>query len=134
VKAVFLSVVLLAGCTSENRVPGLLCTTCTDDSQCGGNPCFLDASGARFCGSACDNCPSGFSCHPVAGTSGTADSCFPDSLACPAGGLPSSQDLSVAPSGNHDMAVPPGSDLSLPKCTPPSSSGVTNSGGTVDRL
>ena len=118
---------------------GLLCMACTDDSQCGGNPCFQDATGARFCGAPCSSCPVGFSCHPIAGTSGTAiDSCFPDSNTCTGSGPGSDMAMQQPPPdffGLHpDLTIPPkGPDMAV-LCTPPSSSGVTNAGGTVDRL
>ncbi len=127
-----LALVLVIGCGGQTATSSL-CAVCNNDSQCGGNPCFTDATGGQFCGSSCDACPAGFSCHPVAGTSGTAQSCFPDSLECPANYM-TQQDLAMTTTGNSDMAGTPPGDLSLPPCTAPSSAGVTSAGGTVDRL
>ncbi len=133
--------VLAAGCGSSSAVTNLLCTACTSDAECGGNPCFADVSSQRYCGRPCDACPAGFSCEPVTGTAGQVmKTCFPTNEACAttmpqpgvdlSGGPP--QDLSQAgampdlSTGRHDLAMVP--------CTPPVGGTVTTSGGTVDRL
>jgi hypothetical protein len=132
--SIVVAVLVAAGCTtSSHRAPNLLCAYCEDDSQCGGNPCFSDVSGGKFCGSPCDDCPAGYSCQPLAGTSGKVlYSCFPDSEAC--------INSPVVNPGAPDMAVkqqppPP------PPPPPPSKTGgvpvggpVGATGGKVDRV
>jgi hypothetical protein len=131
-----------AGC-GPSAAYNLLCTYCTDDSQCGGNPCFQDVTGARFCGAPCDNsnCPAGYACLPVTGTAGTVSStCFPTNEQClatvvPDGGvvIPPGVDLAgFTPPGN-DAAMPPKPDMAI-ACTPPAGGTIGPNGGTVDRL
>src|SRR3954471_7658030 len=74
--------VMTIGC--GDSAPGhLICAFCNDDSQCGGNPCFQDVSGQRFCGSPCGSCLPGYSCQPLAGTRGiVVETCFPDNETC----------------------------------------------------
>ncbi|MDB4969851.1 MAG: hypothetical protein JWN44_5540 [Myxococcales bacterium] len=124
--------VLVLGC-NESKPGHLICAFCNDDSQCGGNPCFQDVSGQRFCGAPCDSCLPGFSCQALAGTNGVVvQTCFPDNETCI--GTPSPNQ-----SGMVDMAVNPG--------PPPDFAGTANpvggipvggpvgpTGGTVDRL
>ena len=108
----------LAACAESPRATNALCDYCQNDSQCGGNPCFQDVSGSRFCGAPCP-CPTGYSCVTVMGTSGLAKSCFPDSEACMPG---------MAPGGTDDAGVP-NIDGSIVVSGP-----VGPSGGTVQRL
>jgi hypothetical protein len=118
-----------AGCGGDGRATNLLCDFCTDDSQCGGNPCFADASGGKYCGRSCSGgCPTGFSCLGITGTAGaTVESCFPNNQLCSQTMVPGS-DMAMMP-------PPPGSDLSPPPtCMPPAGGSVSLSGGTVDRL
>ncbi|HZS37057.1 MAG TPA: metallophosphoesterase [Polyangia bacterium] len=120
-----------AGCgSSDGRATNLLCAYCTDDSQCGGNPCFEDASGFRFCGRTCEGgCPSGFSCIGLMGTGpGVVETCFPDNEACQS---------SIVPDGGVFLPV----DLSGPQDGSGKNPGGTPvggpigpTGGTVDRL
>src|SRR6266542_5278883 len=101
-----------AGCTSSPAPAGdLLCRACTNDSQCGGNPCYADVSGQRYCGRPCDGgCPAGYSCAPLEGTGGqVVKTCFPDSLACASAPPP--------PGGGG------GPDLGPAACPPPSGGG-----------
>src|SRR6478735_10826650 len=72
---------LYAACDAS-ATSDALCAFCENDSQCGGNPCFQDVTGQRFCGHPCDSCPAGYSCQTVSGTGGLARTCFPDSEAC----------------------------------------------------
>jgi hypothetical protein len=105
---------MVAGCGSK-ATDQAFCAFCADDSQCGGNPCYADASGIRFCGSPCGHCPVGSSCQTVGNTAGNAvGTCVPDNgcMATKAdGGMPQ-MDPSLIPVGGP---VGPG-------------------GGTVDRL
>jgi hypothetical protein len=129
------AVAMAVGGCGADKAGNLICAFCNDDSQCGGNPCFQDVSGQRFCGAPCDSCPTGFSCQPLAGTGGkVVMTCFPDNESC--------QDTpgpNQSGGGASDMAVPPG--------PPPDFAGVPNpvggipvggpvgpTGGTVDRL
>ena len=122
---------MLAACSTSNQATNLLCNACHTDADCGGNPCFQDASGNRFCGAPCDSCPVGFSCQPLAGTSANANTCFPDNNSCATSVVPGD----MAASTMNDFAGAPSVQDLLPvACTPPSASGVTASGGTVDRL
>jgi len=128
-----LAVLLFAGgCSSSSATTQALCDYCTADSQCGGNPCYQDVSGHRFCGAPCDSCPSGFSCQTVMGTTGLAQTCFPDSEACPAGGLSHGD-------GGGPNEPPPTYDMTPVKPTGdmggiPVGGAVGPNGGTVDRL
>jgi hypothetical protein len=107
------------GC-GPSGATNLLCTYCTDDSQCGGNPCFQDVSGGRFCGAPCDSCPSGYACLPVTGTSGhVVSTCFPKNEVCMPPGI-------VPPDAGAGLPPPTGS---IPVGGP-----VGVQGGTVDRL
>src|SRR4051812_33495914 len=94
-RAALLAFVAVAGCASS-AAPAidLLCRACTSDAQCGGNPCYADVSGHRYCGRPCDDgCPSGYSCAPLAGTAGqVVKTCFPDSLACASAPPPPASD------------------------------------------
>ena len=131
-----LGLFLLVGCAGDTSSAHLLCSSCNSDSDCNGNPCFADSTGNKFCGDSCSACPGGFSCKPVLASSGqTVATCFPDSNACPTS-LLAGADLS-ATGGNSDGSslsdMSAHGDLAV-ACTPPSSSGVTVSGGTVDRL
>lgn len=131
--AVVLVLACAAGCGSNRAAANLICAFCNDDSQCGGNPCFQDVSGQRFCGAPCDACPAtGFTCQPLAGTDGVVrKTCFPANESCLATPGPNQ-------SGNVDMGV---------DTTPPDLAGVPDpvggipvggpvgpTGGTVDRL
>jgi hypothetical protein len=128
----------LGGC-GQNNAANLLCAFCNDDSQCGGNPCFQDTSGQRFCGAPCDSCPTGFSCQPLAGTDGKVlMTCFPSNESClttpgpnqggngPTGG---NGDMAVAPAPPADLAGVPNPVGGIPLGGP-----VGPTGGTVDRL
>jgi calcineurin-like phosphoesterase family protein len=125
--------VMMFGCGS-NKAANLICAFCNDDSQCGGNPCFQDVSGQRFCGAPCDSCLAGFSCQPLAGTSGVvAQTCFPDNESCvgtpgPHGGG-TSTDMAVNPGPPPDFAGVPNPVGGIPVGGP-----VGPTGGTVDRL
>ena len=123
--------VMLGGC-GENRAANLLCAYCNDDSQCGGNPCFQDTSGQRFCGAPCGGCPAGFSCQPLTGTNGAVVmTCFPDNEACvltPGPNQSGSTDLGVGAAPN-DLAGVPNPVGGIPVGGP-----VGPTGGTVDRL
>jgi hypothetical protein len=117
--------VLTAGCGSGATTEAL-CAYCLDDSQCGGNPCFQDVSGQRFCGAPCDSCPTGFSCQTLMGTTGLARTCFPDSEACPTDRPPG-----VDPPSTYDAAsAPPAGDMG----GIPVGGAIGPTGGTVDRL
>jgi hypothetical protein len=118
-----LAVFLVAGCGSSSRTLNALCDQCLSDADCGGNPCFQDQSGKRFCGRPCaGGCPTGFSCQTVGGTGGAAQSCFPDSQMCPS---------SAADAGAPDL----GSYVIMPTVTPIVVAGpVGPQGGSVDRL
>jgi hypothetical protein len=145
----------VVGCGSSPAT-NALCAACLSDADCGGNPCFADRSGRRYCGRPCDSgCPAGFFCAPVTGTSsGVVQTCFPTGELCspsigpgpypnpnpnldagitPPWGLP---DLSVpvGPNPTPDMAGQPPRDLAMVPCTKPIGGSVTTSGGTVDRL
>jgi hypothetical protein len=124
--------VAVAGCGSTPAATNLLCTACTSDSQCGGNPCYADVTGHRFCGRPCDGgCPNGYSCLPLEGTGGqVVKTCFPSGQSC----------ATAPPPGNGgDMALPPtgpgnGGDMAFSPCTPPTGGTVSINGGTVDRF
>jgi cardiolipin synthase A/B len=95
----------LAACHSGARGGALLCTACTNDGQCGGNPCFVDKTGGHFCGSPCSSCPSDFACQPVQGTGGqVAQTCFPKNDICssPVGSDMSSSSFDGDSSPNQD--------------------------------
>jgi hypothetical protein len=134
----------LAGCGVPAAALDRLCVACSDDSQCGGNPCFGDLSGNHYCGRPCDGgCPVGYSCQPLAGTSGQVSySCFPDTENCQTAPQPTQQyDLAGVDLAGVDFALNPSQDLAMVRhdmatipCTPPSGGTVTASGGTVDRL
>jgi hypothetical protein len=135
-----------------------LCVSCVSDADCGGNPCFADGSGQRYCGRPCDSgCPAGFACGAVAGTSsGMVQTCYPTSLLCANTPTPGGIDLSgwipdlgifvgppldlagVAPrdlaSAPRDLTGVPPRDLATVPCTPPAGGTITGTGGTVDRL
>jgi hypothetical protein len=75
----FVLFALLAGCSSAPPTDQAFCDYCTDDSQCGGNPCYAGSDSARYCGSPCSHCPMGASCQMVTGTRGNSvQSCVPD--------------------------------------------------------
>jgi calcineurin-like phosphoesterase family protein len=122
----------LAGC-GDNKAANLLCAYCNDDSQCGGNPCFQDTSGQRFCGAPCDSCPMGFSCQPLAGLDGkVVKTCFPDNESCldtPGPNQSGSADLGVVVQPPADLAGAPNPVGGIPVGGP-----VGPTGGTVDRL
>jgi hypothetical protein len=68
----------------------------------------------------------------VQGTSGTVlQTCFPTGNVCIA---PAGSDLSGVAGDGGDSTDLAGADFVVPNCTPPASSGVTTSGGSVDRL
>lgn len=123
------SLFMLAAACSSEAPSNLLCTYCLDDSQCGGSPCFEDVSGQRFCGSPCASCPTGYSCQKVMGTSGLAETCFPESETCmpPPGSTP--PDLSAAEAGDLAGATKATDLGGIPAGGP-----VGPTGGTVDRL
>ena len=120
----------VAGCGS-NKAANLLCAYCNDDSQCGGNPCFQDTSGQRFCGAPCDACPTGYSCQPLAGTNGVVvKTCFPDNEACLSSPGPNQGGGDMASGGGgNDLAGQPNPVGGIPVGGP-----VGPTGGTVDRL
>jgi len=125
------SLFLLLGCGKATGVGnGLLCTSCTVDTDCAGAPCFADVSGGRFCGIACDGgCPAGYSCQPVSGANGSvADTCFPDTEVCQ---NPHAPDLSASMDPTPDGGAPPNHD---DLGTLPVGGTVGPKGGTVDRL
>jgi hypothetical protein len=78
---VLLILIVFAAC-GDGRTKNALCAFCDNDAQCGGNPCFEDVSGQRYCGRPCGDCPAGFSCLTVSGTSMLANTCFPDTEFC----------------------------------------------------
>jgi hypothetical protein len=122
-----------AGCGSGRSV-GLLCRSCSTDSECGGNPCFADITGSRFCGAPCSKCPAGYSCQHVEGSGHqVVDSCFPVTEACvapPPG--PGADDMGTGPDpGGSPPEVDGGPP---PTCNPPVGGTVTIHGGTVDRV
>ncbi len=143
-KALVVALTFVLGCGAQQQADGLLCHSCTSDSQCGGNPCFQDSTGARFCGAPCSSCPASYSCHPLQGTSSVVNSCFPNNKICAHSSTvgdmstTSVSDMSLASgkdmSTKVDMAKGPVPDMAKVPCTAPASTGVTNSGGTVDRL
>jgi len=122
----------LSAC-GDGKAGNLLCAYCNDDSQCGGNPCFQDVSGQRFCGAPCDSCPSGFSCQPLGGTDGTVEmTCFPDNESCLGTAGPNQSghpDMSVDDTPPADLAGVPNPVGGIPVGGP-----VGPTGGTVDRL
>ena len=112
-----------AGCNS--RSASLLCTACADDSQCGGNPCFEDTSGNRFCGAPCSQCPDGTSCQSVTGTNGkSVNSCYPDSESC----------AQVVPPGGGDGGALPDGAAVVPDAGSIIGGPIGPTGGTVDHL
>ncbi len=122
----FLALLVPLGCRSSGS-PQLLCSTCTDDTECGGSPCFQDVSGSRFCGSSCTSCPDGYSCQPVSGTGGqVVETCFPASELCPILGADAASGTG-GPTGVD--AGPLSGDLGIP-----AGGSVGPKGGTVDRL
>jgi hypothetical protein len=121
------------GCSSPGATTQALCDYCLDDSQCGGNPCFQDVSGSRFCGAPCGDCPAGFSCQTVMGTTGLAQTCFPDTEACiPQGSAPGGPGAPDLGSGGSDDfgSMPPTHDMG----GIPVGGAIGPSGGSVDRL
>jgi hypothetical protein len=128
-KKLFLSLLFCSLGCSSTPATNLLCQACRDDSQCGGNPCFQDVSGNRFCGSPCGaGCPSGYACQPLGGTGGkVVMTCFPNTESC----------LS-APNPYGDAGVPMPKDLAGQP--PPDLAGLPQggaigpTGGSVDRL
>jgi hypothetical protein len=134
-RTLVLATLLAAGCgSSDGRATNLLCAFCTDDSQCGGNPCYEDASGYRFCGRTCEGgCPQGFSCIGLIGTSpGVVQTCFPDNEACqntliPDGGGP-------PPPGDMAGSHPPQDGAGKNPGGTPVGGPVGPTGGAVDRL
>ncbi len=123
--------VALVGC-ADNRATNLVCAYCNDDSQCGGNPCFQDTSGQRFCGAPCGSCPTGFSCQPLGGTNGkVVMTCFPDNESClgtPGPNQPGTVG-DMGTSGPADFAGTPNPVGGIPVGGP-----IGPTGGTVDRL
>jgi hypothetical protein len=118
----FVVIAATTGCGSS-RTKNALCAYCESDSQCGGNPCFQDVSGASVCGAPCDPCPQGFSCVVLRGTSGAlAKTCYPDSESC---------HQTLAPDGGTST-LPPPPDGGAPGIVVGGPVGPT--GGTVDRL
>jgi hypothetical protein len=118
-----LTATLAAGCGS-GRASGALCAFCENDGQCGGNPCFEDVSGSRFCGAPCSDCPAGYSCQTVSGTGMLAQTCFPESESCvPPKESDGGEDGGPAPT--TDSGITPGIIVAGP---------VGPTGGTVDRL
>src|SRR5260370_12729405 len=127
-----IAALLAAGCGSTSgRATNVLCDYCSDDAQCGGNPCYQDASGGRFCGRHCDDgCPQGFSCIGIAGTAGaTLQSCFPNTQSCKSTPVVNSTDMT----GGQGQDGSQQQDAA-PPCTAPAGGTVSISGGTVDRL
>jgi hypothetical protein len=132
------SLLFLAACSVDAPPPNTLCAYCLNDSQCAGTPCFQDVSGSRFCGYPCGQCPTGYSCQTVMGTTGLQQTCFPNNEACvpsTAGGdtpdqsMPeSTSDLSFPP-GAHDLATAPRDFGGIP-----AGGQVGPQGGSVDRL
>jgi hypothetical protein len=123
---------LAAGCGDE-RAANLLCAFCNDDAQCGGNPCFQDVSGERFCGAPCDSCPAGFSCQPLEGLDGKVVlTCFPDNESClttPGPNQSGHPDMAAGSEAPPDLAGVPNPVGGIPVGGP-----VGPTGGTVDRL
>jgi hypothetical protein len=130
--AIAFALAFVAGC-GEDRATNLLCAYCNDDAQCGGNPCFQDVSGQRFCGAPCDSCPRGFSCQPLQGLDGVVvQTCFPDNEDCistPSPNQGGNSDLAVAAGPPPDFAGVPNPVGGIPVGGP-----VGPTGGTVDRL
>ncbi len=123
-----LILMVLAGCDPQ-RAHDSLCAYCENDTQCGGNPCFQDVSGNRFCGSPCDSCTTGYSCQTVMGTSGLAQTCFPDTEQCvPPSGDPNAPDFSTG--GDLAGLIAPTPDMG----GIPVGGAIGPTGGTVDRL
>jgi hypothetical protein len=92
---------MIAGCGSK-ATDQAFCAFCADDSQCGGNPCYADASGIRCCGSPCGSCPAKSSCQTVGNTGGNAiGTCVPDNgcIALKADGGVPPVDQSLIPVG-----------------------------------
>ncbi len=128
----------LGGCgmTVVSQSFDVLCKLCTDDKECGGNPCFADVSGNRYCGHPCGSCPTGYMCQSVTGTSQTVVStCFPNDEIC-APMSPKDMAMSVS----HDMATNHPVDMAMTGPPPdmaqqiPVGGPVGITGGTVDRL
>jgi hypothetical protein len=108
----------LVGCGSS-ATDQAFCAFCADDSQCGGNPCYADASGMKFCGAPCSRCPLGSSCQNVTGTSGkSAQTCVPDT-GC------TTQHADGGADGNNVVTDPSQAPVGGP---------VGPTGGTVDKL
>jgi hypothetical protein len=128
---------LLAGCTTE-PTSDALCDACATDADCGGNPCFVDATGGHFCGAPCDSCPMYFSCQPVQSTShGVVQTCFPQNNSCSATPVnhPGSDMSGGVGGGGGDGGSGGGNkDFGPPACNAPTGGTVALSGGTVDRL
>lgn len=129
-RVVILAVLVFAGC-GPGGATNLICAYCNDDSQCGGNPCFQDVSGQRFCGAPCDHCPTGFSCQPLGGTNGVVvRTCFPDNESCLATPGPNqSGAVDMGATASPDLAGVPNAPGGIPVGGP-----VGAGGGTVDRL
>jgi Calcineurin-like phosphoesterase len=134
---IFLAVVAMlglgvAGC-GDNKASNLLCAYCNSDAHCGGNPCFQDVSGERFCGAPCDRCPAGFSCQPVTGIDGVVvKTCFPDNESCvttPGPNWSGMVDMAASTGPPPDFAGSSGPVGGIPVGGP-----VGPSGGRVDRL
>lgn len=124
-----------AGCGgSDGRATNVLCSYCTDDSQCGGNPCFQDASGGRFCGHSCEGgCSTGFSCIGLAGTgAGVVSTCFPDNESCLATQPPADGGVGGDLAGPHPQQDSGGIKKDMGGI--PIGGPVGPQGGTVDRL
>ena len=126
------TIVLVAGLVAcgGGGSTALLCQRCASDGDCQGAPCFQDVSGQRFCGGSCASCPSGYSCQPVASTSGDViETCFPDSESCAD---------SVQPGGDLGGGAPP--DGPIPPAPGdlgggiPVGGAIGPTGGTVDRI
>jgi Calcineurin-like phosphoesterase len=123
------ALLVFAAACGSGRAVNVLCAYCTDDTQCGGNPCFEDVSGNRFCGSPCDDgCPTGFSCAGIYGTDATRGviaTCFPDNEQCILnvdGGVPFDAETPLDDGGGaKTTGVPVGG-------------AVGPTGGTVDHL
>jgi len=125
-----LLIALLSTACSANRASNLLCDACTSDADCGGNPCFQDISGMHYCGAPCDACPAGFSCQGAAGSAGQAAyTCFPDNNSCAM--TQATNDMATS---LPDLTGTAPMDLAPVACTAPAATGVTQGGGTVDRL
>jgi hypothetical protein len=133
---------LLAGCGSAGPTTQALCVACATNDDCGGNICFTDQSGGKFCGAPCDSCPVGFNCQNLPGSDGKVQpTCFPVNESCANTPVPGHPDMAMPGGGGGDMAHPGGGgppDLAgqgpPPTCTIPKGGTVALTGGTVDRL